>query len=184
VMISLSKSKSVAFIAGMAVPRATRSELGQRKGIEYAGYNPREVYHVYYAGDFHDVVKCKLATLSLIDQLKVDVVKSMGNGCSLGAVSAAKERGAFTLSSGTYHPELYPEGYALYEIWRWEVIYEQWYQDYLSGNLKKGGKMYWLSLENGGIEIIKGNLPSELWNEVQTLISKIVKGEVDTGFRP
>jgi basic membrane protein A len=184
-MAKLSKTKSMAFVAGMAVAELSRSEVGQRKGILYAGYNPDEVYHVYYVGDFHDVVKAKLGTSSLIEQYRVDVVKAMGDGVQLGAISAAREKGVYVSMSGTYHPEIYPEGTFLYEVWHWEVVFEQWYQDYKSGALKNGGKIYWLSLENGGLELISGPIvPGDLWSEVQSLIEKIKKGEIDTGFKP
>jgi basic membrane lipoprotein Med (substrate-binding protein (PBP1-ABC) superfamily) len=184
-MMKLSRTKSVAFVAGMAVAELSRSEVGQRAGIKYAGYDPDKVYHVYYVGDFHDVVKAKLGTITLIEQYNVDVIKAMGDGVQLGAISAAKEKGVYISISGTYHPEIYPEGVFLYEVWRWEVILEQWYNDYLTGELKKGGKAYWISLENGGIELIKGPMiTDELWREVQSLIEKIIKGEISTGFTP
>ena len=185
--IKMSETKHVAFVAGMAVAELSRSEVGQRKGIEYAGYNPDEVLHVHYVGDFHDVPKAKLATTSLIEQYKVDVVKPMGDGCQLGAIAAAKEKGVWAMMSGTYHPEVYPEGFIMFEVWHWEKVFEEWYNDYITGKLEKeGGKIYWLSLENGGIEILpgQGTVPKELWDEVVNLIEKIKAGEIDTGFKP
>jgi len=183
-MIKLSKTKNIAFVAGMAVAELARSEIGQRNGIKYAGYDPDTVYHVYYVGDFHDVTKSKLGTLTLIDQFNVDVIKTMGDGCQLGAVSAAKEKKVYVLTSGTYHPEIYPEGTVLYEVWHWEVVFEQWYNDYLTGALKNGGKYYWISLNNGGIELVRGVVPDDLWSVAQDIISKIVSGQINTGFTP
>jgi len=185
--IKMSETKQVAFVAGMAVAELSRSEVGQRAGIEYAGYNPDEVLHVHYVGDFHDVPRAKLATTSLIEQYNVDVVKAMGDGCSLGAISGAKEKGVYAMMSGTFHPEVYPEGTVMFEVWHWEVVYEQWYNDYISGRLKsEGGKTYWISLENGGIEILpgQGTVPEDLWAEIEDLEAKIKAGQIDTGFTP
>ncbi len=185
IMIKMSQTKQVAFVAGMAVAELTRSETGQRKGIEYAGYDPNEVYHVDYVGDFHDVTKAKTETIGIIDQYGVDVVKAMGDGCQLGAISAAKERGVYALMSGTYHPEVYPDGVLMYEVWHWEAVFEEWYQDYKDGTLaSQGGKTYWLSMENGGLEIVNGITPSDLWNEAMDLVNKIKAGQIDTGFTP
>ena len=87
--------------------------------------------------------------------------------------------------SGTYHPEVYPDGILMYEVWHWEAVYEEWYQDYKNGNLSaNGGKLYWLSMENGGLEIINGITPSDLWSEVLDLVDKIKAGQIDTGFTP
>ncbi|HDD26044.1 MAG TPA: BMP family ABC transporter substrate-binding protein [Acidilobales archaeon] len=185
--IKLSNTKHVGFVAGMAVAELSRCEVGLRHGIAYAGYNPDEVLHVVYVGDFHDVPKAKLSTTTLIEQYKVDVIKAMGDGCQLGAISASKEAGVYAMMSGTYHPEVYPEGTVLYEVWHWEVVYEQFYQDYISGKLQKeGGKIYWLDMQNGGLEVVPGagTLPKELWDEAQQLINKILAGEIDTGFKP
>lgn len=184
--IKMSKTKHVAFVAGMAVAELSRSEIGQRAGITYAGYNPDEVLHVHYVGDFHDVPKAKLATTALIEENNVDVVKAMGDGCQLGAISAAREKKVYAMMSGTYHPEVYPEGTIMFEVWHWEVVLEEWYNDYITGELEKGGKLYWLSLENGGIEIVpgQGTVPEDLWNEILELRDKIIAGEIDTGFKP
>ncbi len=184
--IKLSETKHVAFVAGMAVAELSRSETGQRKGIEYAGYNPDECLHVHYVGDFHNVPMAKLATTSLIEQYDVDVVKPMGDGCQLGAIAAAKEKGVWAMMSGTYHPEVYPEGFVMFEVWHWEKVFEAFYNDYMSGELKNGGKTYWLSLDNGGIEILpgQGTVPEDLWGEITDLMQKIINGEIDTGFTP
>ncbi|RLF29611.1 MAG: hypothetical protein DRN14_01820 [Thermoplasmata archaeon] len=184
-MIKMSQTKQVAFVAGMKVAELARSEVGQRSGIQYAGYDPDEVYHVDYVGDFHDVTKAKTETMGIIDQYNVDVVKAMGDGCQLGAISAAKEKKVYALMSGTYHPEVYPDGVLMYEVWHWEAVYEEWYQDYKNGNLSaNGGKLYWLSMENGGLEIVNGITPSDLWSEVMDLVGKIKAGQIDTGFTP
>jgi len=184
--IKMSKSKSVAFVAGMAVAELSRCEIGLRSGISYAGYDPDKVLHVHYVGDFHDVPRAKLATTALIEQYGVDVIKAMGDGCQLGAVSAAREKGVYVMMSGTYHPEIYPEGTLAFEIWHWEVILEQWYQDYLKGELATKGKIYWLTLENGGLEVVpgQGTVPSDLWNEVLKLAEQIKSGAISTGFTP
>ncbi|RLE88265.1 MAG: hypothetical protein DRN04_17310 [Thermoprotei archaeon] len=185
--VKMSKSNHVAFVAGMAVAELSRSEIGQRKGIEYAGYDPDVALHVHYVGDFHDVPGAKMATTALIEEHGVDVVKAMGDGVQLGAISAAKEKGVYAVMSGTYHPEIYPEGMLMYEVWHWEIVFEEWYNDYVTGKLEKeGGKVYWLSLENEGLEIILGGglVPPELQKEIQTLIEKIKAGEIDTGFKP
>ena len=185
--IKLSKTKHMGFVAGMAVAELSRCEIGLRSGIKYAGLNPDEVLHVVYVGDFHDVPKSKLSTTALIEQYNVDVIKAMGDGCQLGAISAAKEKGVYAMMSGTYHPEVYPEGTVLYEVWHWEAVFDQFYDDYVSGKLQKeGGKIYWLNLENGGLELVagKGIMPEDLWKEAQGLLDKIKSGQIDTGFKP
>ncbi len=183
----ISQTKSVAFVAGMAVAELTRCETGMRAGISYAGLNPDDVLHVLYVGDFHDVTKSKLGTTALIEQYNVDVVKAMGNGCQLGAISAAKEKGVYAMMSGTYHPEVYPDGTVLYEVWHWEAVYEEFYNDYVSGKLQsEGGKIYWLSMENGGLELVfsKGLIPDDILSAAQDIAAKVQAGELDTGFQP
>ncbi|MEM4829815.1 MAG: hypothetical protein QW417_03115, partial [Zestosphaera sp.] len=80
----------------------------------------------------------------------------------------------------------YPEGLLLAEIWDWSIVFEQFYQDYLSGKLKTaGGQEYWLSLENGGLKLASGGaLPSEIWSSAQEIINKIISGQISTGFTP
>ncbi len=185
--IKLSESKSVAFVGGMAVAELTRCEVGMRHGIRYAGYDDNETLHVTYIGDFHDVTKSKLATTALIEQYNVDVVKAMGNGCQLGAISAAKEAGVYAMMSGTYHPEVYPDGTVLFEVWHWEAVFEEFYNDYVNGVLQsQGGKIYWLSMNNGGLELVynKGLIPDDLFNDVKNVEQKVLNGEVETGFTP
>lgn len=184
--VKMSKTKQVGFVAGMAVAELSRCEIGLREGIKYAGYNPNATLHVVYVGDFHDVPRAKLSTTALIDQFNVDVIKAMGDGCQLGAISAAREKRVYVMMSGTYHPEIYPEGTLAFEVWHWEAVFEEWYQDYLKGELATKGKIYWLSLENNGLELVPGQglVPSDLWNEVLTLANKIKSGEISTGFTP
>ncbi|MEM0474594.1 MAG: BMP family protein [Zestosphaera sp.] len=182
----VTKTGHIGYVAGMAVAELSRCEIGLRKGLEYVGLNPDQVLHVVYTGDFHDVPKAKLATTALVEQYRVDVVKTMGDGCQLGGISGAKDAGVYVMMSGTYHPEIYPEGLLLAEIWDWSVIFEQFYQDYLSGKLKTaGGQEYWLSLENGGLKLASGGaLPSEIWSSAQEIINKIISGQISTGFTP
>ena len=131
------------------------------------------------------MTKAKTETMGIIDQYNVDVVKAMGDGCQLGAISGAKEKGVYALMSGTYHPEVYPDGVLMYEVWHWEAVYEEWYQDYKNGNLAaNGGKLYWLSFENGGLEIVNGVTPTDLWSEAMELVNEIKAGQIDTGFTP
>ncbi len=182
----VTKTGHIGYVAGMAVAELSRCEIGLREGLKYVGLKPDEVLHIVYTGDFHDVPKAKLATTALVDQYHVDVVKTMGDGCQLGAISGAKDARAYIMMSGTYHPEIYPEGLLLAEVWDWSVVFEQFYQDYLSGKLKTaGGQEYWIDLKNGGLRLSAGGaLPSEIWLGAQQIISKIVSGELSTGFTP
>ncbi len=183
VMMELTQTGHVGFIAGMDVAELHRSWIGQRKGIQDAGYDPDEVYHVAFVGDFHDVTKSSLLTYELIDTYGVDVIKTMGDGAQLGGLAAAKARQIKALMSETYHPEIYPDGVVLYEIWHWEIAYEEWYQDYLAGKLgTEAGHVYWLKLENGGITMERGAISDDLWNEVLNLANQIKAGQIDTGF--
>jgi len=185
--MKLSKTKHMGFVAGMAVAELTRCEKGLRAGIKYLGMDPDKHLHVVYIGDFHDVAKSKLATTALIEQYNVDVIKPMGDGCQLGALSAAKEKHVIAMMSGTYHPEVYPEGIALYEVWHWEAVYEQFYKDYITGKLQKeGGKRYWLTLANGGLELVRNKslVSDDLWKQAQDLMKKIMAGQINTGFTP
>ena len=86
IMMQLTQTGHVGFVAGMDVAELHRSWIGQRKGIQDAGYNPDEVYHVAFVGDFHDVTKSSLLTYELIDTYGVDVLKTMGDGAQLGAL--------------------------------------------------------------------------------------------------
>ncbi len=183
IMMQLTQTGHVGFVAGMDVAELHRSWIGQRKGIQDAGYNPDEVYHVAFVGDFHDVTKSSLLTYELIDTYGVDVLKTMGDGAQLGGIAAAKARHIKVLMSETYHPEIYPDGVVLYEIWHWEIAYEEWYQDYLAGRLgSETGHVYWLKLENNGITLEKGAISGDLWNTVLDLESEIKAGQIDTGF--
>jgi basic membrane lipoprotein Med (substrate-binding protein (PBP1-ABC) superfamily) len=47
-MAKLSKTKSMAFVAGMAVAELSRSEVGYEMGFLHAGYNSAEVYQRVY----------------------------------------------------------------------------------------------------------------------------------------
>jgi len=183
----ISKTKSIAFVAGMAVAELTRCEVGLRHGIAYAGLNPNQTLHVLYVGDFHDVKKSKLGTTALIEQYNVDVVKAMGDGCQLGAVSAAKEKHVYAMMSGTYHPEVYPNGTLLYKVWHWEAVYNEFYNDYVNGYLQShGGREYWLSMNNGGLKLVYNDkiIPSNILQATKQVEQKILNGEVNTGFTP
>ena len=182
----LSKTKSLGFTAGMKVAELARCEKGLRAGIKYAGLDPDKALHVFYVGDFHDTVKAKLGTLALIEQYKVDVIKTMGDGAQLGGMAAAKEKKVLVFMTETYHPEIYPTGTAAFSIWHWEIVYEGFYNDYISGKLSKGGQYYWLTMNNGGLKLVynKGVLPDQLISEAQQLETKIKSGEISTGFKP
>jgi len=186
IAIQISKTKQIGYVAGMNVSELGLCEIGLRNGIKYAGYNPDQVLHVVYTGDFHDVTKAKLATESLIQQYHVDVIKSMGDGVQLGAISAVKEfPGVLIMPSSTYHPELYAEQLLVGEVWDWSAVYSQFYNDYLSGKLAQGGQYYWANLANGGIKLVQGSAcPSDLWSKAQDIIKGIVNGTISTGFTP
>jgi basic membrane protein A len=83
---TVSKSKTVSFVGGQAVPAVVAFLAGYKAGSKGA-----KVLSAY-SEDFVDQAKCKEIALNQMSQGS-DVVFAAAGGCGLGALQAAKEQG-------------------------------------------------------------------------------------------
>ncbi|ADK81778.1 BMP family protein [Sediminispirochaeta smaragdinae] len=95
------KTNKIGFIGAMEIP-TTLAEIDMLRET-IAEVNPKASFTVAYTGSWTDVNKGKEAALAQIAN-GVDVIVAIGDACDVGAIQAAKERGAYVIGwSGDFN---------------------------------------------------------------------------------
>jgi len=170
----MSQTNKIRFIDGYDVGEIHRHCLGFQKGAR--SVKPEiDIEGVFL--DWHDIEGARTAVKGM-KTYGVDVVDVMGDGVSLGAVTAAREENMYTMGNGC---DVWPLGRDMVltsGTWRWEFVWGQAIEDYKAGTF--GPKIYWSTLANGGMVLtpLSDVIPSEIKAEIEEIEDQIVAGEL------
>lgn len=149
--------------------------LGFKAGAEAT--KPGTKVNVSYTGSFSDI---SLMSASAETQIANGADILTGTSQSMvGAISVAKEKKKLWLGSAWNQIDLAPETVAANLIYRWEGLLK----DMIASNKAgvPGGKAYFLTFKNGGLEIIfndKVNVPADVKQAAENTIKGIMDGSI------
>ena len=126
----------------------------------------------------YDVAKGKEGALSLLDA-GVDIIYGNGNGAALGFIEAAKERGVLYQDGVGDKSSIAPDTFLSGVRMNWVDMVEEIIDDINKGTYLSDGP-YWLSLENGGVQItdVPDWAPASAVSAMNDAKQKITSGEI------
>lgn len=197
----MTKTNKIGYVMGLRVAELARFEPNFAKGahdgnpaIAYdygdvssiipgqKGIKPGGSISVVEIGDFHAVDKAKQAA-SAMAATGVDVVATMGDGVVLGTIQGAIDSNIYLIGNGVDIATAPVSGAEKLVLgsgsWRWDKVFEQWYNDWKN---KQPSKLYWATMENGGLGIDGPTsvVPEQVKNDVNSLVQKMVAGQIPT----
>lgn len=145
----MTKSNILGGLTGFDVPVCHAAIVAFEAGAKTV--NPDVKVLSTVTGSFVDVAKAKQATLGLADQ-GADHFMSCGQGVTLGAIEAAKERNLGAAGYVGDMTALAPANVYSSVIWNLEVLFDQMVSEVESGKFRPG-KLYSIGVPEGGISV-------------------------------
>ena len=169
VAAGLSKSGTIGGTVGFDVPSCHASIEAFRAGAKRI--NPDIKMLSTVVGSFSDVAKGKQAAIGLADQ-GADHLMTCGNAPTLGAISAAEERGLGIAGYVGDMSPLAPEHIFVSVIWNMDVLFSAMVDDIMAGTFQPG-KYYSLGMKDGTVELaINSAYPIALPDDIRQQVSQ------------
>lgn len=170
----MSQTNKIRFIDGYDVGEIHRHWLGYQMGAKSVKPDI-DIAGVFL--DWHDIEGARTAVKGM-KTYGVDIVDVMGDGVTLGGVTAAREENMYTMGNGCDVWPLGREAVLTSGTWKWEFVWGQAIEDYKAGTFSP--KIYWSTLANGGMTLTTFSdvIPSEIKAEIEEIKDKIIAGEL------
>ena len=173
----MTKTKRVGLLGGFAVPDVVRIHEGFKLGIKEV--NPDVEVFTTYVGSWRDSSKGLEAALAMIEN-KADIIHSIGDGMTVGAIKAAEQKGVKAVGAiGDLHPlaEETVLTSVVYNIPRTIEILAERTRD---GTFKEGSRFLALGLKEKGTFLApyRGNVPDDVAKKVEEYRRKIESGDI------
>ncbi|MFQ5911895.1 MAG: BMP family protein [Nitrospinota bacterium] len=171
----MTKTNRAGVIGGFAVPDVVRIHEGFKLGIK--AVNPGVEVFTTYPGSWRDSSKGLEAALAMIEN-KADVILSIGDGMTVGAMKAAEQKRVMAIGSiGDLHP-LAPKTILTSVVYNIPGTIEILTERTLKGTFKKGSRFLALGLKRKGTFLApyRGNVPANVAKKVEEFREKIVSG--------
>ena len=167
----------VSSVGGQAVPAVVAFLAGYQAGVKATDAQIRVVSR--NSEDFVDQAKCTEIALAQFQQ-RSDVIFAAAGGCGLGALQAAKERGAWGIGVDNDQSFLGPHILTSATKKVDEAVF-QTVQEIVHGDFQ-GGKDTLFNIENGGIGFgrVSPNAPNrdQLISTLENVADQIAAGEI------
>lgn len=171
------KTDKIGFVGAMEIP-TIKVEVDQIKDT-VAEYNPDASVTVAYTGSWTDVNKGKEAALAQIAN-GVDIIIAIGDACDVGAIQAAKDKGAYVIAWVGDFNHLAPEVVLTSGVQDVAKLVKMQGEKYLNGTwVNEKAKLYDIA---SGIEHLgkwSPVVPEELKQEILADEEKIASGELE-----
>ena len=171
----LTESNQIGVVGPVEAGDAVLYINGFKAGV--ADTNPDAEVNVIFTGSFGDTALAAEAANTLIEG-GADVLTGSAQQV-VGAIGVAKERGVPWLSNDSDQSSLAPEVVVVSQVYRWAPTIEDMIASHNSGEL--GAKVYKLTLENGGLEMVFNpgfSLPDDVVGAAEDVIGGIRDGSV------
>jgi len=172
----ITESNTVSSVGGQKIPPVDRFIAGYQKAVKDA--NPDAKTLNGYSQDFVDQAKCKEVALDQIAKGS-DVVFQVAGGCGLGALDAAKEKGAWGI--GVDADQSFLGDHILTSAQKKvdEAVF-QTIEMVVNGETVGGGTTVFGLAEDGvALGTVSSKVPQDLVDQVEEQKQKIIDGEIE-----
>ena len=172
----ITESNTVSSVGGQKIPPVDRFIAGYQKAVKDA--NPDAKTLNGYSQDFVDQAKCKEVALDQIAKGS-DVVFQVAGGCGLGALDAAKEKGAWGI--GVDADQSFLGDHILTSAQKKvdEAVF-QTIEMVVNGETVGGGTTVFGLAEDGvALGTVSSEVPQDLVDQVEEQKQKIIDGEIE-----
>jgi len=173
----MSKTNTIGFIGGMAVPIIHAFQYGYKAGAKYANKNTTILEQ--YSESFTDAAKGKAIANQMISK-KADVVFHAAGAVGDGVIEATKEKNKMAVGVDRDQNYLAPKNVITSSMKRVDNAIFQVVSDLKKG-VFKGGTTQNFGLKDGAVDIAPTTakmIPAELLSEVMELKKKIASGKI------
>ena len=172
----LSKTGKLGYIGPMPVGDGQLTGDGFVAGVKAT--NPNQDVKTVFVNSFSDVALASQAAQTYVAS-GVDVMAGTSQNM-VGAVTVAKEKGALWFGNDVDQSSLAPKNVVASQVYDWTYAIKGMMKDIASG--KRGGSVYKLTLENGGLKMVYNpEYPSPA--DVKALGDATVKGIIDGSIK-
>ena len=185
---SMSRTKKIGFVGGMAGALIGKFEAGYRAGAKTAGFDPMKQVSVTYTGNWDDLSKAK-------DQANqqfgngADIIYQATGKAGQGVIQAAKEKGAHFYAIGVDQDQDYmAEGRVLTSMVKRvdNAVYDT-VKRVRDGSFVAGTKVY--TLKDGGVGLsemkyTKQDIPPDVLAKLEKLTKMVADGTVVPPSKP
>ena len=154
-----SESGKIGVIGGADASEIFRGHEGFKNAAKTI--NPDIEIQEIYTGDWTDTAGAYEAAVGMYDS-GVDVIWHSGDGIGLGVVQAAVEKDQYVLGNVEDQLSLGENNVLSGLQYQWEAVIEQIFADIASGDfatLSDEERIYWITMENGGMNYTTINDP-------------------------
>ena len=171
----MSKTGKGGYISAQKIKVATDLEEGFRQG--FLSVKPDAEIVVAYTNDWDDVAKGKEAALNQLNQ-GADVIFPLLDNAQIGAVQAAKEKGAWSFGVWRDIYENWPDTVLQSAVMDFRVALVDFLRMAKNGEAK--GQVYAIGIgtEAGRLGTYNPAIPPEIVEETKALIEKLKSGEL------
>lgn len=173
----MSKTNTIGFIGGMAVPIIHAFQYGYKAGAKYANKNTTILEQ--YSESFTDAAKGKAIANQMISK-KADVVFHAAGAVGDGVIEATKEKNKMAVGVDRDQNYLAPKNVITSSMKRVDNAIFQVVSDLKKG-VFKGGTTQNFGLKDGAVDIAPTTakmIPAGLLSEVMELKKKIASGKI------
>lgn len=174
----MSKSKRLGLLGGFAVPDVVRIHEGFKMGAKEV--DPGIETFTTYVGSWRDSSKGLEAGLAMIEN-QADVLISIGDGMTVGAIKAAEQKGAKAIGAiGDLHP-LAEKTVLTSVVYNIPETIDILARRTLDGTFMDGPRFLKLGLKENGTFLApyRGNVPDDVSAKVDAYRDKILSGEIE-----
>lgn len=173
----LTQADNIGIVGPVEAGDAVLYITGFEDGV--AATNPDAQVNVIFTGSFGDTALAAETANTLISN-GADVLTGTAQQVA-GAIGVAKDQGVPWLSNDSDQSSLAPETVVVSQAYKWADTIEDMITSHNNGEL--GGKVYKLTLENGGLEMVF-NPGFALPDDVKTAADAAIAGIVDGSIVP
>lgn len=182
---SMTKTNKVGSLSGFDIPVC--HSMGEAFKLGAQSVNP-DVEGLYtQVGDWGDVAKAKEAALAQAEA-GADFFNACGEGPTLGAIEAAKEKGAYASGYVGDMSTIAPDTVVVSLMWDLYGLYGQMVKDVEEGTFQPG-KYYSFGIKEDGVKIainpnFEDKIPKEVLDEVEKVREQIATGAFEVPYIP
>lgn len=174
----MSQTKRVGCIGGFATPDVVRIHEGFKLGAK--AVDPAIEAFTTYAGSWKDSAKGLEAALAMIEN-QADIILSVGDGMTVGAVKACEQKGKFAVGAiGDLQP-LAEKTVLTSVVYGIPHTIDVLYQRMRDRTFMDGPRSLALGLKDEGTYLApyRGNVPDDVAAKVEEYRQKILSGELE-----
>jgi basic membrane protein A len=171
----MTKSGKVGFVGGTEIPSMTNAVAGYKAGL--ASVNEDAELIISYVGSWDDVAKAKELAKAMIGN-GVDVIMPFASAASVGVLEAAKESGAYIVSSPGDQLDLAPDTVIGSIVQSTPDLIDLPIASVVEGEFK--GEHILGSLGNGAQYMGRfGPIPDDVQDKMEELKQDLIEGKVE-----